>query len=503
MEIKLKYNLNYTVLLQGTYENILYKATDIGNILNVKAIPTYMKKYDESEKILIINNKKKITFFTEKGLYKFLERNKKKEFIVFKNWIKDTIDELKEMKHNFNIEKHNYEIKFDEIICDECEEQTKCIVTNCGKKASYNIKGTKKVLYCKKHSTKDMIYINENVYCIEENCLKLACCNYPMEKIYLYCSDHKKENMENIYSKKCIGENCNLIPYFNFVGLSPKYCKKHSDEGMINVKDKRCEKENCQELARYNLKNDSSLKYCLLHREPGMIDKKGDYCIFENCNTLASYNYQGQTKKLYCSTHYLPGMINVKHRKCLTENCNTIVNNDRYKGYCLYCFMHIFPLEKVSRNYRTKEKAVSDFIETAFPQHKFVINRKIYGGISKNRPDALLDKDTHILIIEIDENQHENYDCNCEMNRIGQILEDLKYKTTVFIRFNPDKYYDINNNLIPSPWIANKQGILNIPNENKNEWQNRLNILKDTIDYWNNNITDNIIEIVQLFYDQI
>ena len=78
----------------------------------------------------------------------------------------------------------------------------------------------------------------------------------------------------------------------------------------------------------------------------------------------------------------------------------------------------------------------------------------------------------------------------------------LRNKTTIFIRFNPDKYYDINNKLIHSPWKANKQGILTIPNEYKNEWQNRLNILKDTIEYWNNNVSDKMIEIVQLFYDQ-
>jgi len=446
MELKIKYNLknisNNEILILIKDDKIIFKSSDIAKIIGIEYVNSYIKDFTEEEKVIenVHNGFRKIktTFLTEIGTIKFLTKyNNKKNAKNFKLWIENLINDIK--LNQSGIDKCKFETEIEEEItneseyCHPCKGNNKdCIKEGCSKKASYNFKGNKYVLYCKNHMLKDMVYINEVDYCIFDTCNKYASCNFIGEKDMIYCSEHKLDGMQDIKSKKCIGENCNLIPYFNFKGLSPKYCENHSEEGMINVKDKRCEKENCEELARYNFKEDKTRKYCLLHREPGMIDKKGDYCIFENCNTLASYNYQGQTKKLYCSIHYLPGMINVKHRKCLTENCNTIVNNDRYKGYCLYCFMHIFPLEKVSRNYRTKEKAVSDFIETAFPQHKFVINRKIYGGISKNRPDALLNKDTHILIIEIDENQHENYDCNCEMNRIGQILEDLKYKNYCF-----------------------------------------------------------------------
>lgn len=513
MELIIKYNLINEILILGNFENLLFKATDIGKIIGIEYISAYIKDFDETEKINenTFNGfrKNKITCFTEKGLIKFLVKyNNKKNAKNVKEWIESVILEIKLTKNNFEKNDFEYEIK-DEIIivskyCHPCKgKKILCSTENCTKKASYNIKGKKIVLYCKSHMTKDMIYINETNFCIYENCITTAICNYPNEKEPIYCAKHKLLGMIDIKSKKCFYKNCEKIPYFNFDNIkTPKYCEEHSEDGMVNVKDKRCEEKNCENLARYNYKNESNLKYCIKHRKIGMFDKKNDYCRHENCETLASYNYEGEKKKLYCSNHYLPYMINIKHRKCMTEHCITIVNNDKYKGYCLYCFMHNFPLEKVSRNYRTKEKAVSDFIENAFPENKFVINRKIYGGVSRVRPDALLENDTHILIVEIDENQHENYDCSCEMNRIGQILEDLKYKTTIFIRFNPDKYYDINDKLIPSPWKANKQGILIIPNEYKNEWQNRLNILKDTIEYWNNNVSDKMIEIVQLFYDQ-
>lgn len=444
MEVKIKYNLENEITIVGDYEKILFKAPDIGKIIGIEYISPYTKDFDDTEKIYenIFNGFRRIktTCFTENGLMKFLNKYSNKENAKnLKEWIEKVILDIKLNKNNFQKDKFEYKID-EEIIeinefCHPCKgKKVICEKENCTKKASYNLKGTKTVLYCKDHILKDMIYINETDFCIFEGCTTLANCNYPEQKESVYCAKHRLEGMIDIKSKRCAFEKCTTIPTFNFGNIKTAvYCEKHAEKGMINVKDKRCEKDGCENFARYNFKLDANKKYCLEHREKGMIDKKGDYCQHEDCETLASYNYEGEKKKLYCSNHYLPDMINVKHRKCLTENCITIINNERYKGYCLYCFMHEFPLEKVTRNYRTKELEVSNFIQNAFPDNKFVINRKIYGGISRIRPDALLDNDTHILIVEIDENQHENYDCGCEMNRIGKILEDLQYKSTILL----------------------------------------------------------------------
>jgi len=50
-------------------------------------------------------------------------------------------------------------------------------------------------------------------------------------------------------------------------------------------------------------------------------------------------------------------MINVIDKICLTPLCYTYIQ-DKYKGYCYFCFVHIFPNEPLSRNYKTKEKYV-------------------------------------------------------------------------------------------------------------------------------------------------
>jgi hypothetical protein len=44
------------------------------------------------------------------------------------------------------------------------------------------------------------------------------------------------------------------------------------------------------------------------------------------------------------------------------------------------------------------------------------------------------------LIIEVDENKHDNYDCSCENKRIMLISQDLGHRPVVLLRFNPDGY---------------------------------------------------------------
>jgi hypothetical protein len=65
---------------------------------------------------------------------------------------------------------------------------------------------------------------------------------------------------------------------------------------------------------------------------------------------------------------------------------------------------------------------------------------------------------------------------------------------------NPDKYLDKNNKNIPSCFSISKEtGLVKI-NIKKN-WNERLNSLKESVDYWLENETEKTIEIIQLYYD--
>jgi hypothetical protein len=232
-----------------------------------------------------------------------------------------------------------------------------------------------------------------------------------------------------------------------------------------------------------------------------MINVKDKTCCEEGCKIRPVYNVEGETKGLYCANHKKDGMINVKDKTCKSSWCSTLVS-EKYDGFCLYCFMHLFPDKSVSRNYKTKEFAVVDYIKTNFTQFDFVADKIVNGGCSKRRPDLLLDLGYQILIIEVDENQHIDYDCSCENKRIMELSQDLGYRPIIFIRFNPDDYIE-NTKKITSCWSINKNGLCVIKKNKSSEWNERLYILKHTIEYWTNpeNITNKTIEIIQLFYN--
>jgi hypothetical protein len=164
--------------------------------------------------------------------------------------------------------------------------------------------------------------------------------------------------------------------------------------------------------------------------------------------------------------------------------------------------MNIFPEKPVSRNYKTKEYYVVEFVKTKFPNLSWVTDKKITDGCSKRRPDLLLDLGYQIIIIEVDENQHVNYDCSCENKRIMELSQDVGHRPIVFIRFNPDDYTNNNTN-IASCWGPDKMGFCVVKKAKQNEWVERLNALEQQISYWTtaHNITNKTIEIIQLFYD--
>jgi hypothetical protein len=196
--------------------------------------------------------------------------------------------------------------------------------------------------------------------------------------------------------------------------------------------------------------------------------------------------------------HKKEGMLNIKDKKCKTPYCGIVVR-DKYKGYCLRCFVHIHPDEPVSRNYKTKEKAVSVFLDKD-DTVTWVTDKRIEGGCSKKRPDKLVDCGTHVVIVEIDENQHTHYDCSCENKRLMELSRDLNHRPIVFIRFNPDGYVE-GGKKISGCWSVNNKGIAHVPVKKASQWERRLQKLDETVKYWIKNPTDKTIELVHLFYD--
>jgi hypothetical protein len=160
----------------------------------------------------------------------------------------------------------------------------------------------------------------------------------------------------------------------------------------------------------------------------------------------------------------------------------------------------MFPDKPNTRNYKTKEKDVVDRIVETFADFTWVADKKVQDGCSRRRPDLLLDMGSHIIIVEVDENKHTNYECICENKRLMELSKDLDHRPIVFIRFNPDDYVDKAGTKIKSCWKLNDNGIVQIAKNKQTEWNMRIDTLKHQIQYWIDNPSDKTVEIIELFY---
>ena len=369
-----------------------------------------------------------------------------------------------------------------------------CKNENCNTRALYGIEW-KKPLYCRTHNVKEMNnVINER--CKNDSCKKIPNYNYENLKA-LYCKEHKLDGMIDVKNKRCKNENCYIIASFGNELNKALYCNEHKLEGMEDVKSKRCKFENCKRRPTYNYENLKAL-YCKEHKLEKMIDVNSKRCKFDSCKKGPNYNYEN-LKPLYCKEHKLDGMIDVKHIKCKFDSCDTRAN-PKYNEYCAFCFINLFPNDKLTRNFKTKENYITQQITEKFNNLDWILDRTISSGCSRRRPDMLLHLGHRAIVIEIDENQHSSYENICENKRYMEISQDLDHIPITFIRFNPDSY-KINEKTIRSCFSVNrKTGICGL--SNKKEMQKRLNILYETLIYNLENENEKTINIVNLFYNQ-
>ncbi len=96
------------ITIQGTHDDPLFRASDIGVILEMTNIRVIMKDFDESEKVVknayTLGGYQEVTFLTEKGLYQILFTSRKPIAKQFKNWICEVIKEIR-LNGNYKLQK--------------------------------------------------------------------------------------------------------------------------------------------------------------------------------------------------------------------------------------------------------------------------------------------------------------------------------------------------------------------------------------------------------------
>jgi hypothetical protein len=136
------------------------------------------------------------------------------------------------------------------------------------------------------------------------------------------------------------------------------------------------------------------------------------------------------------------------------------------------------------KQFKSKEDRVLKLCEKKFGKPT-LYDKVIDGNCSKARPDIVYDMETHVVIIEVDENQHKNsnYCREGEYFRMISIFNSYGGTPVIFIRYNPDSYKDIK---------GEKDKIDNIKREE---------ILLKWIEKARDNIPKSLCNIIYLFYD--
>ena len=301
--------------------------------------------------------------------------------------------------------------------------------------------------------------------------------------------------MIDVCHKTCAEKDCKTRSNYNFKGKKALYCKEHIKPEMIDVCHKPCDYNGCKTLPIFNYDGETHALYCRIHKKDNMIDVINKKCIHDGCTKQPCYNMPGATYPEYCFDHKINDeMVNVKSNKCKGELCNTIVQDiqlDNYKGYCVYCFQHLFPNDPMCFKIRskTKEIAVRDYINSVFDG--FQHDKPLWTGncdcTHRRRIDHHKLIGNTLLCIETDEHQHKHYDDTDEEIRYDDLFM-IHGGKFIYIRFNPDKY-------------KNKNGTSDNPVLNT-----RLPVLMSEIEKQikriENDENTELVEIIKLYYDE-
>ena len=260
-----------------------------------------------------------------------------------------------------------------------------------------------------------------------------------------------------LYCKECKGSRIcehNLIKY---------QCKDCSGGAFYEHNNK---KRNCKKCKGINVCEHNKLK---------------DSCIECGGSRICEH----KTWKLVCV---------ICHPEKACQNCFQIhiTSKYRFKPYCFRCYCIINPDADIPRQYKLKEHHLRDEIIKAFPDSKLIFDKKIDGGCSGRRPDVRIECLTHTVIIECDENQHKS--TSCEDKRTMELFQDLGNRPIVMIRFNPDKYDDVEG-----CFKHTKSGWLSLE---KKEWNKRIDLLNDVIQkYCTESAPEKEVTIEYLYYN--
>ena len=304
--------------------------------------------------------------------------------------------------------------------------------------------------FCGKCKPEGMINVRAKI-CEHSECQKQA--SYGFNGTVQFCGPHKEKGMEHA-GKRCL--KCNKQPHFAKPGEKPEYCFEHKEEGMVDVVHKKCEFKDCNRQPTHNYPDQKRGSRCSSHAEKGMVSVQSKKCM--SCSKTAIFGKDEFSRPSVCQDHFIEGYKNIfEERQCskCVADYEVIINDVKYcfehcpeKDYeaairrlCKYCDIR----EDVShvcaacmRRRHKKEYAIVRHlrreIKVDFVHDEIITDQQC----SRKRPDVYFELPDRVIIVEIDERQHVDYNEICECSRMSEIVGAIGGREVTFIRYNPD-----------------------------------------------------------------
>jgi hypothetical protein len=335
----------------------------------------------------------------------------------------------------------------------------RCAHPNCKTIPNYGLEG-KKASHCKTHAPVDYVNV-KNKRCVHPNCKTIP--NYGLEgKKASHCKTHAPVDYVNVKNKHCVHPNCKTRPNYGLEGKKASHCKTHAPVNYVNVNARQCVHPNCKKQPNYGLEGKKTT-HCKTHAPVDYVNVNAKHCARPNCKTRPSYGRLFRLKT-HCAKHKTPNMYINNRPKCGHEDCkerpfygttfperceghkidtDTNLVEKKCNGCEHDCFLtdglcHIckYGTKPVKLRKELRLKQLLDANELTYESHD-----KIFAGsCHKYRPDFIFMTLTHVIILEVDENQHVNY--KCDQARTVNLAQDFGGMPVVFIRYNPDVYTD-------------------------------------------------------------
>jgi len=319
------------------------------------------------------------------------------------------------------------------ICCKDCKTNGMVDVVSrrcpCGKRPIYNVSGEKKPICCKDCKTDEMIDV-VNKRC---SCGKQPIYNVPGEKKPICCKDCKTDEMVNVVNKKC---PCGKQPSFNIPGEKIGVCcSKCKTDEMVDVVSKKCP---CGKRPKFNIPEETKGVCCKDCKTGEMIDVVHKRCPCGSLSTV--FNMTGEVKGICCMKCKTDDMIDVVSKICPGYNGECPVRTRIGSGheYCMACD----PNDARRKMFKRYEEAFFDYVKDNLDVHKREF-RVMFDPNETSKKFARLDGvvfgDGVIVCIEVDENGHQDYECDEHRMHLvtAELLQKYPGHSVSWVRVNP------------------------------------------------------------------